>query len=111
MGGVPMKPSDTDTVLTEVFAERQRQLAKWGNQTHLEDGVSLGTAWRASSEEQCKNICEVAGELGTLSWELIFNEEVAEVLAAKTVEDRCAELVQLAAVCVAWVEAQRGRTK
>lgn len=90
-----------DSVLNEVFAERQRQHALWGQQD-LPDGT--GGEWRRHFEKAAKTDCERAVANGTLSYGLIAAEEFAEVMAAGDKKQLRAELVQLAAVCVAWCE-------
>lgn len=91
----------TRQVLCEVDEERKRQDAKWGEQNHP-DGT--GHAWdlkAGSATEDCDN----AFRDGHGTWRHILAEEFWEALA----EDDCptlrAELIQVAAVAVAWVEA------
>jgi hypothetical protein len=90
------------TVLGEVLQERVDQDAKWGEQNHL-DGT--GAAFRVRASEAQRRITEAAFEQGAGTWALIFLEEVAEVLAESDLERLREELVQAAAVAVAWVEA------
>ena len=72
------------TVLQAVLAERERQDSKWGDQTQ-------------NSDEQ---------------WTVILTEEIGEV-AREVYEKRSAgmfeEVIQCAAVCMAWVEAYLNR--
>lgn len=83
-----------------VDAERQRQLAKWGEQHHP-DGTgyegSEGHAgfWRAK--------CERAFAEGDGTWGHILLEEVFEAIAESDPDKLRTELVQIAAVCAAWV--------
>ena len=101
----------------EVVSERARQVTKWGQQDHpdacptllgrpvvshqrLAEGVEIPTADRA------KFITETAARQGRLHWSAILVEEVAEAVDAigHDAELR-AELIQVAAVALAWVEA------
>lgn len=71
----------TAVAVAAIHAERERQDMKWGSQRHLHDDV----------------------------WNRILGEEVGEVAKAlneqEPIENLRAELVQVAAVCVAWIEA------
>ncbi len=88
-------------VLAEVKAERDRQDAKWGERNHPDQ---VGGYLRRP--------IELAGDFrrwlrdGSAAWDLILLEEVAEAWDAIGNEKALrAELVQVAAVAVAWVEA------
>ena len=97
-----------------IAAEMQRQRVKWGEQNHPD----MGPVWAAdrpriiekaeAAEQAAKLACEVAVKTGNLSWGLILVEEVAEVVTAAARGDMEAlvkELVQVAAVCLSWIEA------
>lgn len=93
------KPPIVPSVLDEVQVERDRQNAKWGEQNHQVGGYF-------------RRPIELADDLrrwlreGSAAWELILLEEVAEAWDAIGNENALrAELVQVAAVAVAWVEA------
>ncbi|MFB6392600.1 hypothetical protein [Polymorphospora lycopeni] len=88
-------------VLAEIAAERARQDAKWGPQNHP-DGT--GDYPEQIDADTAKMACQNAAEGGYLDWLHILREEVAEAFAATGPELRT-ELVQVAAVAVAWVEA------
>jgi hypothetical protein len=99
-------PADLAAVLTEVAAERRRQDERWGPQNHPDGtGDRFGAAAALARKE-----CDQAAGSGALSWRHILLEEVAEA----TAEDRPGalrrELIQVAAVAVAWVEAIDRRT-
>jgi len=83
-----------------IDAERQAQLAKWGDQRHP-DGTGGPMA------QQCADItragCQQAAEDGSLTWKHILAEEVWEALAETDPGRLRAELVQVAAVCAAWI--------
>ena len=98
----------TETVLSEVHAERARQEAKWGEQNHR-DGtgrvVFLDFMPATKQAETMKWRCEDNAQRGTLSWADILLEEVYEANAEEDPAKLRAELVQVAAVAVAWIEA------
>lgn len=98
-----MKPP----VTSEVVEERQRQDAKWGQQDHPDAG-SRHSKWVAQANAQvARKLCQDDFRDGDPSWEIILLEEVYEAIeqcnedTAKLRE----ELIQVAAVCVAWAEA------
>ena len=115
-------------VLTEIAAERKRQDAKWGEQNHSDtDPVILwrltaeGGGWRPDMVAQriaeeheiptgrrARHLCQNAASGGRVTWAHILIEEVAEAVDATVETDPAllrAELVQVAAVAVAWIEA------
>lgn len=93
----------TRKALADVSAERDRQRARHGEQT-LPDGTGL-EAWDEIERDDARRRCDRATLAGRLSWRLVFEEEVAEVLAETEPELLRAELVQVAAVAVQWIEA------
>ncbi|WP_423833338.1 hypothetical protein [Streptomyces manipurensis] len=83
----------------ELDAERGRQLAKWGDQRHR-DGTSIGNAsWAQEALAQCQH----AADEEALTWGHILYEEFTEVMAETDPARLRAELIQVAAVCAAWV--------
>jgi hypothetical protein len=104
-------------VLDEVHAERVRQDQRWGQQNHpLVDPVLLsrGDADRMCDEfevptaDRARWLCDLRHRRGDGSWTDILLEELCEFIEAATVKgpaEARAELVQLAAVAVAAVEA------
>lgn len=100
-------------VFEEIRAERARQDEKFGQQDHLHclPGANPhDAAWyyEIPTEEEARNRCEEEGEEHRLTWAAVAVEEVAEAVGAAAAGDRKAlreELVQCAAVFVAWVEA------
>lgn len=89
-------------MLGELLAERARQDAKWGEQNHVNgtgDGDTAATAISA------RLACQLAAEDGTVTWRDILREEVSEAFAETDRDTLRAELIQVAAVAVAWVEA------
>jgi hypothetical protein len=122
-----VSPEDATTmrVLDEVQDERRRQDAKWGEQNHPDgtgrDWAIFGTSgqrWlevaRAALEQSTKPRY-TTGTSGTLAlielpptgptWLLIALEEVFEALVETDPAKLRDELLQVAAVAVAWVEA------
>jgi hypothetical protein len=99
----------TAAVLDEVAAERVRQDATWGEQNHP-DGTGpeeeILAAWPAASlATYARNNCQRQAEMGIVTWLDILGEEVAEALAESDPARLRTELVQIAAVAVAWAEA------
>jgi len=93
-------PIDTARVLRDVAAERERQTQKWGLQTHP-DGTNealRGVARFAIAA------CEAAFDENKGTWRDILAEEVAEAFAEEDLSVLRKELVQVAAVCAAWIE-------
>ena len=107
------------TLPQEIAAERARQDGKWGVQ-NLPDvpcgvgGIAPGFSYSPASqlgipdEVTAKARCDAAMADGSVSWGHIAVEELCEVVDAASygdVEATRAELIQLAAVCHAWLEA------
>lgn len=89
------------TVLGEIRRERDRQDEKWGKHNHP-DGTGLvfkseRDAWTA--------VNDVRSVLGSTTWAPILLEEVFEALAETSPAALRRELVQVASVAVAWIEA------
>jgi hypothetical protein len=108
----------------DIDAERQRQLAKWGEQRHpVIDPrdipecthpyyASRADIWRQVNEERatagrtvgrCSSCPE--GPHTHTAWDGILLEEVYEALAESDPVKRRAELVQVMAVCAAMISA------
>ena len=96
-------------VLAAVQSERERQDAKWGEQNHP-DGT--GGARYARQAMAARRDCQFAASDPGLGarWDLILLEEVHEALAESDPAALRAELVQVAAVAVAWIGAIDRRT-
>ena len=85
-----------------VDAERQAQLAKWGDQHHP-DGT--GGRFYAERAVAARRNCQLAAadpDMGA-QWALILLEEVYEALAESDPAALRTELVQCAAVIQAWL--------
>jgi hypothetical protein len=92
----------TDRVLQAVLAERIRQDAKWGEQNHPDN---TGSTFYAKRAVAARRNCQLAADAGMTAWDLVLLEEVHEALAESDPAALRTELVQVAAVAVAWVEA------
>lgn len=91
----------TQAVLSDVQLERENQDRKWGEQNHP-DGTDIE---RATFAQIARDICRAKAQAGTLDWADILYEEVAEAFAEVDRIKLRAELIQVAAVAVAWAEA------
>ena len=96
----------------DVLEERWRQHKQWGQQDHPDGTDQLEQWYREGVRESYKRICDQAAKEDRLTWREILLEEVYEALAETDQKRLRTELVQLAAVAVAWVEAiDRRRAK
>jgi len=84
----------------EIDAERQRQLQKFGDQHHP-DGTG-GSVHRYLADRY-RTTVDRAASSGTECWRDILLEEAHEALAESDPGRLRAELVQIAAVCAAWI--------
>lgn len=96
-------PSAKYHVLAEVAEERDRQDEKWGQQDHP-DGTS-NSAERVALAYKAKALCDDAASKGRPTWNFILTEEVFEAFAETDPTKLRAELIQVAAVAVSWIEA------
>lgn len=106
----------TASVLTEVLKERERQHEKFGEQnwdclapyiqeTYGEHGKSMMTKYyRVKSEREAKEVCDLRFKNGIGTWADILLEEVSEAISEYDIVKRRAEVIQIAAVAVAWAE-------
>jgi len=92
----------TEGVLQEVCDERDEQDDKWGEQNHP-DGTGGERAKAAA--DTCRKARQRAFSDEDGTWLHILGEEVAEAFAEADPEKLRVELVQVAAVAVAWIEA------
>ncbi|WP_431897861.1 hypothetical protein [Nonomuraea sp. bgisy101] len=93
--------------LADVLAERARQDAKWGEQNHPDGTKQIMYGCLA---RDWKYIVEAAAAKGKLTWRHVLLEEVYEALAEDDAAKLRAELVQVAATAVCWIEAIDRRT-
>lgn len=101
----------TEMVLAEVLDERRRQKAIWGEQNHP-DGTGPEVQWMSAHDasakearEQLRARCQRRFSEGRGTWLDILLEEMAETFAERDPLAIRAELIQVAAVAVAWAEA------
>ncbi|OFV78483.1 hypothetical protein [Rhodococcus erythropolis] len=87
-------------VLPEIADERERQDEKWGEQNHP-DGT--GPDYRGAAFE-ARRRCQRAARSGLVTYKDILEEEVYEAFAETDPVELREELVQVAAVAVAWIE-------
>lgn len=86
-------------MLADVAAERQRQTSLGHVHDH-EDGLDVLHVVPLPSAASVRSFCE-----RDETWSLVLLEEVLEALEARAAEELRAELVQVAAVAVRWIEA------
>ncbi|MEV6102656.1 hypothetical protein [Nocardia sp. NPDC051981] len=84
----------------EIDQERQAQLAKFGDQHHP-DGT--GNKSQQDDADRARRWCQDAFGSGYGTWADILAEEVAEAFAERDHAKLRTELIQVAAVCAAWV--------
>lgn len=108
----------TIAVLENVFEERLRQVEKYGHNETLEDGT--GECWlpfkgvlALTADEIEKGFRadyeQTEAIYGKPTWMDLVREEVAEAFAETDPDRLEAELTQVAALCVSWVEKIRAR--
>ena len=107
-----LNPYHTAGVLGEVFEERGRQDARWGEQNHPDgtgpdvDHEAPGNFYFAGEGlELARDLIDAHVEDGDLAWIDILDEEYWEVAGEGDTQKLRTELIQLAAVAVAWVQA------
>lgn len=95
-------------VFIAIERERFAQIAQWGEQRGYKDGTGHEFFLRMAGEYKAQNDArQEAGKPGV--WSKVLLEEVFEALSETDelmLED---ELIQTAAVCVAWIEDLRQR--
>lgn len=104
------KQLTSNTVLTEVVQELVEQEEKWGEQNHP-NGTGRSErlfGYIAASKygqfaDKAKVVTDSHAQIGTITYADIFVEEVFEALAEEDPAKLRIELIQCAAVAVAWV--------
>lgn len=101
-----MSTINPDTAYNRAYGaiarERDAQDVKWGEQNHPDGTGGLG---RKQAADDARAWTEMQAAEKTLAWSDILEEEVAEAMAETESTRLRAELVQVAAVAVAWIEA------
>lgn len=90
------------SVLDDVRAELARAKAKFPDQ-HLPDGTEADVFAKVAAEN-VRALCQRYAEEGRVTWWHILREEVCEVNAESEWWKLRAELLQVAAVAIRWVE-------
>jgi hypothetical protein len=88
--------------MREVWDERKRQDERWGEQNHP-DGTDA-ERWTKASASNSRILCDRAAKEGKLTFRHVLAEETAEAFAEIDPDKLRAELVQVAAVVVCWIE-------
>jgi hypothetical protein len=110
------------SVIDDVVKERARQDEKWGEQNHPDlpaaiadlSSAEIAAVLGIATAPVATRSCESAFAVNSGSWSRILIEEVAEVVEAAAVRDSASlrrELIEVAAVAVAWAEAIDRRSK
>lgn len=106
----------TYLVLDNIKAERNRQDAKWGDQSAIRDGTGPNTLplafslpingknYASSLSLLATERTDIEARNGGATMASILLEEIFEALAESDAEKLRVELVQVAAVAVAWCE-------
>lgn len=98
------------SVTRDMILERIRQITKFGAQREL-PCITPSLAATVLPEDYAKKMCDDAFAAGNGTWAHIAVEELAEAIGAKTDLERREELIQLATVCMGWIEAIDSRSK
>lgn len=103
----------TDSVLAEVAHERAGQFLTYGTNNQLANGTGPETAWllpltampaTAIEENFRQDYEDFEEEVGYPTWAHLVREEVAEAFAESDPAKLRGELLQVAALCVSWIE-------
>lgn len=101
----------------EIDAERQEQLRKFGEQHHPDGtgprvpAIVGALCFADEAAGRARLACQAAARTDKTTWRLIFAEEVLEALAESDPAALRAELIQVAAVCAAWIHDLDSRTQ
>ena len=107
---------ETIAVLDEVFDERVRQVARYGQNDDLDNGTGPDAEWltpfttdtATDIEENLRAEYEASEKkTGKPTWMHLIREEIAEAFQEDDPERLAEELTQVAALCVSWVETLR----
>ena len=107
---------ETIAVLDEVFAERVRQVKRYGQNDDLDNGTGPEVRWALPASSNSATVLqeqfreqyeEYEEETGKPTWAHLVREEVAEAFQEDDPERLAEELTQVAALCVSWVETLR----
>mgnify|MGYP001544722883 CR=1 FL=1 len=106
-----MSVTATITALDLVRERRAANLQKWGIQ-HYPDGTR-NTAYARARRRAAQNAEDAAARNHKLTWATIFNEEAAEALCEVDADKLLAELGDIGAVVLDWMDdiLQRSRRR
>jgi hypothetical protein len=94
--------------LTAIDNERKAQDERWGVQSHP-DGTDCSVYGPKAA--RLKSLCNFLDQQGVVDWATILQEEVMEALAETDPQRLHDELIQVAAVAVAWCEDLQRRVR
>lgn len=102
----------TIVVLENVFEERLRQVAKYGHNEDLQFGTGPDVQWLPEDPDRAVRIELIfrrdyekhEARNGKPTWMHLIREEVAEAFKESDPDRLEAELTQVAALCVSWIE-------
>lgn len=94
-----------EDIAAEVVAERLNQIEQWGQQDHPSYFDQNGVREARKASERYHAINDARVREGSLTWDGILLEEVYEALSEVGETQRRAELIQVAAVALAEIEA------
>lgn len=110
----------TDAVLVEVANERADQFERYGDNADLEDGTGPTEHWLRVGDPYLPERDAVRIEAAfrrnyesrdTPTWMHLVREEVAEAFSENDPDRLRSELLQVAALCVSWIEKIDARTE
>lgn len=93
--------TDINAPIRDVINELARQDSLWGEQNHPNGTGMTGDKERADA---ARHVCNTMFRTGSGTWRDILNEEVQEAFAENDPDALREELIQVAAVAIAWVE-------
>lgn len=106
-------PIRTRAVLERVFLERQAQEVRYGGANlTTQSGSGPGTRWlepyttdsASTIQEKLRTDYEGFEDEAPVTWVHLVREEIAEAFQEDDPARLSAELIQVAALCVSWVE-------
>ena len=104
----------SDIVMRQIREERALQDAKWGERNHPDrdplENHHVETHLYAFRANRWKEINEQRSQTDRTGWDGVLLEEVYEAISEVDPAKLRAELVQVAAVAAAWIEAIDRRT-
>lgn len=109
----PTSPDRTRVVLERVFEERQAQEARYGEvNTTCQSGTGPNVRWllplHGGSATQIEMLLredyEAFEDEAPVTWLHLVREEIAEAFKEDDPARLAEELIQVAALCVSWVE-------